>query len=160
MTTTTAYQANSAIKMDYQIKPLTEDFVDSVSEIERECFSTPFSKNDILSYLKNDIWHFFACFSNDKLLGYISFTLIIDEISICNVAVSESHRGKGVGSALVGYLLDFARKNQVKSLFLEVRESNINAISLYKKFGFEKTGLSKNHYSSPTENAILMGLEL
>ena len=84
----------------------------------------------------------------------------IDEISICNVAVSESHRGKGVGSALVGYLLDFARKNQVKSLFLEVRESNINAISLYKKFGFEKTGLSKNHYSSPTENAILMGLEL
>ena len=154
----TVYQENLDIKMDYVIEPLSVDFVDHVAEIEKECFSIPFKKEDILSYLNESYWRFFVARDKNEILGYISFTIILDEISICNVAVSSKYRKIGIGKALVSFLLDYAKKNGVCKLFLEVRESNISAISLYEKFGFERVGISKNHYSMPKENALLMNL--
>ena len=157
---TTAYRENLDIKMDYVIEPLSRDFAHHVAEIERECFSVPFKEGDILAYLDTSYWRFFVLRQGNEILGYISFTLIIDEISICNVAVSPKYRRQGLGNALVEFLLSYAGESNVKKLFLEVRESNIGAISLYKKFGFVPVGVSKNHYSQPRENALLMNLEL
>lgn len=146
--------------MSYIIEPLTKNFVKDVAEIEEECFSVPFKESDILSYLEESYWRFFVARDKDKILGYVSFTIIIDEISICNVAVSPAYRRQGIGNALIEYLLSYAKKMGVKKLFLEVRESNISAISLYEKFGFLPVGVSKNHYSNPKENALLMNLEI
>lgn len=156
---TTACQENSDIKMDFIIEPLTSDFAHNVSIIEAECFSVPFKESDILAYLKESYWRFFVARQGNEILGYISFTFIIDEISICNVAVSQKYRNQGIASKLINFLFDFSRENGVKRIFLEVRESNRPAISLYEKFGFVQVGISKNHYSLPKENAILMNLE-
>lgn len=144
--------------MSYIVEPLSPDFVDQVAEIEAECFSVPFTKEDISAYLKTDYWHFFVAKENDKILGYISLTLIIDECNICNVATRNTHRGLGIGSALIEKALSFVRRKGGKRLFLEVRESNKGAISLYEKFGFSVAGVSKNHYTKPLENALLMNL--
>lgn len=158
--TTIVFQENSDIKMDFVIEPLTSNFAYDVSIIEAECFSTPFKESDILAYLKESYWHFFVARRGEEILGYISFTLIIDEISICNVAVSKKYRNQKIASNLINALLDFSKKNEVKRIFLEVRESNNPAISLYEKFGFVRVGISKNHYTLPKENAILMNLEI
>lgn len=146
--------------MDLIIEPLTPEFVDQVAEIEKECFSVPFTKNDILSYLEKDYWHFLIARDSSEVLGYISFTLIVDECNICNVATKGKYRGLGVGSCLVNSAISFVLENGGDKLFLEVRESNKVAIRLYEKFGFLVAGVSKNHYSKPLENAVLMNLFL
>ena len=155
---TTAFQASSDINM--KIELLTEKDAPCVAKIELACFSQPFKESDILEYLKNPIWHFFIAKDGENVLGYVSFTKILDEIQIVNVATAPEHRKMGVGKSLISYLLDFAKENEVSKLFLEVRESNEPAINLYKRFGFYEVGISKNHYKEPTENAILMNLEL
>ncbi len=159
---TTAYQENSAINMKNEIKIelLTEKDAPCVAKIEKSCFSTPFKLDDILGYLDNPIWHFFVAKQNENLLGYISFTKILDEIQIVNVATDLGFRGVGVGKALLESVLSFAKEKACTKVFLEVRKSNEPAIGLYKKFGFETVGVSKNHYSEPTEDALLMNLEL
>lgn len=158
----TAYRVNSDTNMKNQIKiePISKNDAPCVAKIEKECFSTPFSEDDILGYIDNPIWHFFVAKLDENTVGYISFTKILDECQIVNVAVSKGARKMGVGSLLIEKLLDFCRKNDVCKLFLEVRESNEAAINLYEKFGFAKVGISKNHYSMPTENALLMNLEI
>ena len=142
------------------IEALTKKDAPCVAKIEKECFSTPFSEADILSYLESPIWHFLVAKISDEIVGYISFTVIIDECQIVNVATSPDFRKMGVGSKIIGCFLDRLQNDGVKSAYLEVRESNLPAINLYKKFGFSEIGVSKNHYSKPTENAILMKLEL
>lgn len=146
--------------MTYKIEPLSLDFVDQVAEIEAECFSVPFTKNDISSYLEKDYWHFFVARDGKELLGYISFTLIADECNICNVATRTDKRKLGVGSSLIKNAISFVLENGGNGIFLEVREGNRDAISLYEKFGFSVCGVSKNHYTKPLENAVLMSLFL
>ena len=156
--TTTAYQANSDINM--KIELLTKKDAPCVAKIEQECFSTPFKESDILEYLDNPIWHFYVAKDEKEVLGYISFTVILDECQIVNVATSPAYRKMGVGKALIGKMLGYAKENGISKVFLEVRESNAPAIGLYKSFGFYAAGISKNHYSQPSENALLMNLEI
>ncbi len=159
---TTVFRANSAINMKNKVKieQISENDAPSVAKIERECFSTPFSEADILGYISDPIWGFFVAKAEDEVLGYISFTKILDECQIVNVAVSQSARKMGVGAALIENLLNYCKQNDVCKLFLEVRQSNVPAIKLYEKFGFLTVGVSKNHYSLPTEDALLMNLVL
>ncbi len=157
---TIACQASSATNMDFKIENLQENDVPCVAEIEKSCFSVPFKLEDILSYLKSPIWSFLVAKSTDGVvLGYASFTVIVDECQIVNIATSEKYRKMGVGTSLLKGVLSYAKKNRCKKVFLEVRESNMPAINLYKAFGFLAVGTSKNHYSKPTENALLMNLE-
>ena len=147
--------------MEIIIERLAKKDAPCVAKIEADCFSMPFKESDILSYLENDLWHFFVAKNVDgDIVGYISFTIILDECQIVNIASAPSARKMGVGKALVNRLLCFAKESGCKKLFLEVRESNLPAINLYKNFGFLPVGISKNHYSQPTENAILMNLEI
>lgn len=152
--------ANSVIKMELTIELASKKDAPCVAKIEEECFSVPFKEKDILSYLENPIWHFLVAKSKGEIVGYISFTIILDECQIVNVATSRAHRKMGVGKALVSALLDFAKSNEASKLFLEVRKSNEPAIMLYRKYGFDVVGVSRNHYFSPTEDALLMNLEI
>lgn len=144
---------------DITVDKISKNDAGSVAKIEKECFSVPFTEEDILAYLENPIWHFLVARQGENVLGYISFTVIIDECQIVNVAVDPSARKRGVGSLLLESFLEYIKNLGVKSVFLEVRESNAPAIGLYKKFDFSAVGVSKNHYSKPTENAILMSLQ-
>ncbi len=141
------------------IDVISKNDVPSVAKIEKEAFSVPFTESDILSYMESPIWHFLVAKQEDEVLGYISFTVILDECQIVNVAVSQDARKMGIGSRLLSYFLDYIKGMGVLSVYLEVRESNAPAIALYNKFNFSVSGISKNHYSKPTENAILMSIQ-
>lgn len=141
---------------DIKIDKISQNDALGVAEIEKECFSVPFTEQNILDYIKNPIWHFLVARSGDGVLGYISFTIIIDECQIVNVAVTKEARKLGIGSLLLNEFFGYIKENGARSVYLEVRESNTPAIKLYEKFDFKVTGVSKNHYSKPTENALLM----
>ena len=139
-----------------KIEKMTKEHLESVYIIETECFSHPWSKQSLENELNNDTSLFWVATENNDVIGYIGMSVVIDEGYIFNVAVSETYRKKGVGSALINELVTYGKKNNLCFITLEVRESNINAQSLYSKFGFIKVGERKNYYSEPKENAILL----
>ena len=138
------------------LKKMTEEHLDGVLKIENECFSHPWSRESLLSELGNDNSIFITALENNEVIGYIGMSTVVDEGYIFNVAVTESERGKGVGSALIRELVTHCKKNNFVFVTLEVRESNAAAISLYSNFGFIKVGERKNYYRDPEENAVLM----
>ena len=98
--------------------------------------------------------------SSKNVTGFIGSWSASDEIQIIEFMVHPKFRGFGIGRLLLTSLIDKADLLKSKLITLEVRESNKNALSLYKKFGFKISGVRKNYYSNRTEDAILMNLEL
>ena len=145
---------------DIEISPLSEKTAPCVAKLEQELFSCPFSEADLMSYVSNEGWRLFVATQNERVLGYVSLVCVLDELSIANIATEPQSRRMGVASRLMEHIICFAKENGFTKIFLEVRESNVGAIALYKKFGFLPVGVSKNHYSQPRENAVLMNLEL
>lgn len=100
-----------------------------------------------------------CAYENSRIIGLICGFFAADEAEITSVAVDNNYRRRGIGDRLIKLFLEQLPKSTM-SIFLEVRESNIPAVSLYKKHGFFPVGTRKNFYSDPIENAILMKKEL
>ncbi len=139
-----------------RIEKMTSGHLDDVYIIETECFSHPWSKQSLEEELNNETSLFLVAKEENEVIGYIGMSIVIDEGYIFNVAVRENHRNKGVATALINELVTYGKKNNFSFITLEVRESNLPAISLYSKFGFIKAGERKDYYSNPKENAILL----
>lgn len=135
---------------------MTSGYLDDVYIIETECFSHPWSKQSLEEELNNETSLFLVAKEENEVIGYIGMSIVIDEGYIFNVAVRESYRNKGVATALINELVTYGKKNNFSFITLEVRESNLPAISLYSKFGFIKAGERRDYYSNPKENAILL----
>lgn len=135
---------------------MTSGHLDDVYIIETECFSHPWSRQSLEEELDNETSLFLVAKEENEVIGYIGMSIVIDEGYIFNVAVRESYRNKGVATALINELVIYGKKNNFSFITLEVRKSNLPAISLYSKFGFLKAGERKDYYSNPKENAILM----
>ena len=91
---------------------------------------------------------------DDKIIGYLEYSLIYDRIEIDNFSVLEEYRNQGIGTKLMSYLVSLAISLRVVNITLEVRVSNNIAINLYKKFGFKEVALRKYYYGD--EDGILM----
>ena len=91
-----------------------------------------------------------------RVVGFIVGRQVEDEWEIENIAVTGAARRCGLGSRLVGELLDLARKRGGKAVFLEVRESNCAARSLYEKWAFLEVGRRKMYYQNPAEDALIL----
>lgn len=135
---------------------MTSSHLDDVYIIETECFSHPWSRQSLENELNNETSLFLVAKEENEVIGYIGMSIVIDEGYIFNVAVREKYRNMGVATALINELVTYGKKNNFSFITLEVRESNLSAISLYSKFGFIKAGERKDYYSNPKENAILM----
>ena len=129
--------------------------VAGAARLERLCFSEPWSEKSLEMLLANGAVGF-AVEVNGEVAAYGGMLTVLDEGQITNVAVDPIHRRKGYGRKIVSALLDYAEKNGIVSVSLEVRESNEAAIALYESFGFCRRGLRKNFYRDPTESAIVM----
>lgn len=91
---------------------------------------------------------------DDKVIGYLDYSLIYDRIEIDNFSVLDEYRNKGIGTKLLAHLISIAINYRVINITLEVRVSNNIAINLYKKFGFREVALRKYYYGD--EDGILM----
>lgn len=129
--------------------------VPQIAEIERVSIPQPWSEAAFTSALADEKAVTLAAFCGDILCGFITGVYLLDTADIYSVAVSSEYRKKGAGKLLLEEFFS-ALPDEVNTVCLEVRESNIPAINLYEKLGFERVGLRKNFYQSPRENAILM----
>lgn len=102
----------------------------------------------------------FAAFREEKVAGFLILSAVLDEAEILEVAVDVNLRRKGIASELMSGIFDWCEKNGITQIFLEVRESNLPAKKYYCKFGFSESGLRKNYYKNPSENAVLMSRKL
>ena len=149
-----------AEKMHVRIVPMTADHLDEVAELERVCFTTPWSRNMLAEELDNYLSAFLVALDdNDKVAGYAGLQAVLDEGYITNVAVRPDCRRQGIAGKLLQVYLDYAKGNHLAFLSLEVRASNYDAIALYGSRGFRSVGRRKNYYEHPREDAIIMTKE-
>ena len=99
---------------------------------------------------------FLVCEANAQVIGFVAARQAADEAEILNIAVHRDFRRKGVASAVLLAALDAFRRSAIAQVFLELRESNLPARTLYDRHGFVPTGSRKSYYINPTEDAICM----
>jgi ribosomal-protein-alanine N-acetyltransferase len=98
--------------------------------------------------------------SETIFLGFMVALRVAPEWELENIIVDPTARRLRLGTKLLEALLSAAGSTNSEAVFLEVRESNVSARSLYEKTGFEITGRRKAYYSNPSEDAVLYRLRL
>ena len=135
---------------------LTEKTLDGGAELEKMCFSQPWSRSSLELLTKEGIGVGMVCSKDGKVCAYGGMIVAVDEGQITNIATHPDYRRQGYGKAIVQALVKHAKLNGLDSISLEVRESNRAAIDLYTKEGFKIEGKRKDFYTKPTENALIM----
>ncbi|MBE6958330.1 MAG: ribosomal-protein-alanine N-acetyltransferase [Ruminococcaceae bacterium] len=143
-----------------EIKNMTSAHIAQIAEMEKLCFSDPWSEKSIASELDNRLSLWLVALDGETVAGYIGSQSVLDAADVMNVAVHPDYRRQGIGEKLMLALTDTLREKGIKYLMLEVRQSNAPAIALYEKLGFTQVGLRPNYYRSPKENALIMRKEL
>ena len=141
------------------IVPMNESHVPQVAELEKICFSDPWSEKSVASELNNPLSCWLVAEEDGLVAGYVGSQTVIDESDMMNVAVHPDHRRKGIAEALVVELVEALKKRESHCLTLEVRASNEPAKALYEKLGFAQVGLRKNYYRNPKEDALILRKE-
>lgn len=143
--------------MSVNIKDAREEMLGQIEEIEKLCFSLPWTLEQLGSQLKDSQHEFIAALDPEgRVLGYVGMVYVLDEGYISNVAVAPAARRRGIGRALISELMERAAALKLAFVTLEVRCGNAAAIALYEKQGFVPVGRRKNYYDFPREDAILM----
>ena len=142
-----------------KITNMTAAHVSSVAELEKVCFSAPWSENSVASELNNPLALWLVAVENDRLAGYIGSQSVEGEADVMNVAVHPDFRRRGIAEELCRQLVSVLNERDVHSLTLEVRASNAPAIALYEKLGFTLVGCRPNYYRHPKEDALIMRKE-
>lgn len=135
------------------------EHVDAVAELEKQCFSSPWTREGIAEETENENAHFLVAVAANKVIGYIGVHEVCGEAYIDNIAVSPDHRRLGIGEKLLKAAEQNAFGRGCEFISLEVRKSNLVAISLYRKLGYETAGERKNFYTNPAEDAVIMTLK-
>ena len=138
----------------FEIVPFSPEHTARAAELERACFSMPWSAKMLEDELKNPLARYYAALSVGTLAGYIGAHVILGEGYITNVAVDPGFRRRGAASALLRHLERECPDAEL--LTLEVRLSNAPAVALYARHGFSSAGIRKNYYDLPREDALIM----
>lgn len=127
-----------------------------VVDLEKECFSMPWSEESIAKETENKDSLFCVCEADEKVIGYAGMYYVYPEGDITNVAITKDYRGHGYAKKLLKYMFEKASEAGVSEFTLEVRVSNLAAIRLYESLGFENAGIRKKFYDNPKEDAYIM----
>ncbi|MDX1386070.1 MAG: ribosomal protein S18-alanine N-acetyltransferase [bacterium] len=127
-----------------------------VLEIERLCFKEPYSRQIFEQELKIKAAILWVVPYRNRVIGYIDYWVVADQMELVSIAVHPKYKGRGVGKFLMGKMVKDGKEKAVSSIILDVRRSNRKAQKLYRKFGFKKVGLRKRYYSDSQEDAIIM----
>lgn len=141
-----------------KILPLDVKNVDDVISIQNNLNIHILSKENILNDINNSNFKCIVAVYDKEIIGYISFSCIFD-IEIESVLVKSSYQRQGIGTLLLNYIFKFAKENKISNVFLEVRKSNICAISLYRKLGFSNISIRKKYYEN-AEDALILKKEI
>lgn len=138
-----------------QIVKMTKKHIPDILKVEAECFSDPWSEAMFLEEISGKFSHYYVAETEGEAIAYMGMWSLSGEGHITNVAVAKNHRRKGIAKSLIEHFIDIAQKENLEFMTLEVRASNIAAISLYESFGFTQVGVRKKYYNN-VEDALLL----
>jgi ribosomal-protein-alanine N-acetyltransferase len=146
--------------MNINIRKMKLEDVEQVIAIDRVSFSLPWPERSFRYELKdNPASRCWVAEAHGKIVGMIVVWLIVDEAHVATIATHPEFRRQGIAKQLLSHALRHLSMEGARSSFLEVRQSNIAAQEMYRKLGFEETGLRQRYYKDNDENALLMTLE-
>lgn len=133
----------------HDFRPLRDEDLRRVMDVERRAYQFPWTQGIFLDCLRAgyDCW---AYFISDRLVGYGVCHSAAGEMHLLNLTVDPEFQRQGIGSRMLQRFVELARRHGVDTVLLEVRPSNISALALYRKNGFNEVGMRKNYY--PAEN--------
>src|SRR5688572_13036253 len=146
---------------EVQIRPMMDIDLSEVAQVEQQSYTFPWSENIFRDCLRVG----YTCRALDlagHIIGYAVMSLGAGEAHVLNVCVRDEYRSRGFGQRLLEHLLERAQASGVNEAFLEVRPSNLAAIRLYQRLGFEQIGIRRGYYQAPDgrEDAIVLKLAL
>ena len=151
--------------VDVRVQPLGTRDLDDVMAIERASFAAPWNRVMFDSeLLRNPFGRLYgALFDHptgpgSRLLGYVCYWVVFDELRLMNLAVHPDHRRQGIARRLIRYALGDGLDQGTTRALLEVRASNTAARRFYHALGFQQYGRRTAYYTNPNEDAILMQL--
>ena len=142
-----------------KIEIMNASHVAQIAALEKICFSDPWSERSIASELDNKLAFWLVATEGEQVAGYIGSQTVMDETDMMNVAVHPDFRRQGIAEVLVSTLVEKLKEMRSHCLTLEVRASNIPAITLYEKMDFIVIGKRKNYYRNPREDALILRKE-
>jgi ribosomal-protein-alanine N-acetyltransferase len=148
----------------FRFRPVVEPDLPRIMEIEAAGFLHPWSEALLRAELGHPWSNLLAALAPGpdgppRLLGYVIFWLVHDEIHVLNVGTAPEARRRGVGRALMEEAVAVGRRKGARLSTLEVRRSNLPAIALYRSLGYREVGVRPRYYAEENEDAIVMTLE-
>lgn len=146
--------------MSFEIRKMTEADVPAVGELDRLSFTLPWPERSFqFEVTSNPASRCLVAEVEGRVVGAVVAWLLVDELHIATLATHPEFRRQGIAQALLTAVLRRGVQEGAVSSFLEVRAGNLAAQALYRKFGYEATGLRRRYYRDNDEDAILMTLE-
>jgi len=143
------------------LRPMRESDVDEVMEVESSAYAYPWTTGIFHDCLRVG-YGCWVCILDERIIGHGVMSVVAGECHILNVCLHPDWQHSGLGRKLVHRLLDIARKHKADTAFLEVRESNLVALALYRSMGFNEIGTRRGYYPADKgrENAQILALNL
>ncbi len=131
--------------------------IEEILQIEELCYgSHHWSYESFLSELNNKISSYRVVCAQDKPIGYLGIWKIVDEAHVTNLSIHPQYQNKKLAHKLLVDAIKECYQEKIKYITLEVRVSNLKAIHLYEKFGFNSLGYRKKYYQDNNEDALIM----
>ncbi len=137
------------------IGPMMEEHLESVLVIERASYAAPWKREHFLHELTSPHSFPFVALRDGTLVGYVCLMSLFEDAQILDIAVAPDMRGRGIAQLLLEYAMSVAREKGAELLALEVRSTNREALSLYERNGFVRSGLRQKYYEG-RDDAVLM----
>lgn len=138
------------------VRLMQERHLTALAELERLCFSQPWSREGLAAELCEPTACFLVAEQGGQVAGYAGMHCVLDEAYIANVAVHPAFRRRGIATVLLAELEAFAKQRGAAFVSLEVRASNAGAIALYESCGYETVGVRKGMYEQPKEDGLIL----
>ncbi len=142
------------------LHPMQADHLDRICRIEGASFSNPWPRESFLSDLRSPQARCTVALWQGTVVGYSIGWFVLDELHVLNLAVDPERRRRGVARELLRDLLAAAEKQGCRHAALELRSSNQDARRLYQEYGFKPVAIRRDYYRCPTEDALVMLLDL
>jgi ribosomal-protein-alanine N-acetyltransferase len=149
-----------AADTDLHLRRMRVDDLDALMALNDAAFSHAWTRSQFERELGHDWSTVLLAEDGDRLVGFLVYWVVHDELHILNVAADPIYRRRGIATALLTAGLKQAQERALALATLEVRRSNAAAQALYLKLGFEVAGVRRNYYADLNEDAIVMNRKL
>ncbi|MCF2553995.1 ribosomal protein S18-alanine N-acetyltransferase [Faecalicatena contorta] len=143
-----------------RVDEIQEEELTLIADMEQQIFTDAWSENSLRETWLQPQTMMLAVWADEVIAGYVILYYVLDEGEIARIAVSQQFRRQGAGSVLFRALVEKCLGKGISRILLDVRQSNQNAIAFYRSHGFTEDGVRKRFYDHPTENALLMSLDI